>query len=244
MNLERKTITMQLKDGEKGELVAQFSTFDVVDKDGDVVLASAFTPGQEVPLTWSHDWSAPVGKGTIVVEPTRALFAGRFFTETEAGKEAYKTVKAMGPLQQYSWGFQVTDSAYETRNGEPVRVIRGAKVFEVSPVLVGAGENTATLAIKAGQPYVEQAEAALAAAKALVGRTEVLAALRAKEGRVLSTANREKLGALLDALSTVSQEIGSLLEATARPEPEKGLSLDYLERRLRASGVALAIHSN
>ena len=149
MKIERKIISLELKEGEEGGLVACFSTFGIVDKDLDVVEASAFTPGQEVPLTWSHDWSAPVGKGTILVETDRALFSGRFFTETQAGQEAYKTVKAMGRLQQYSWGFSVLDSVFETRDGQPVRVIKKAQVYEVSPVLVGAGENTRTLAIKA-----------------------------------------------------------------------------------------------
>ncbi len=153
MKKERKTLSLELKDGDQaGAVVACFSTFDVVDKDRDVVLASAFTPGQEVPLTWSHDWSQIVGKGVIRVETDRAIFDGAFFLETQAGLEAYKTVKAMGSLQEYSWGFSVVDSSYETRDGKSVRIIKQAKVYEVSPVLVGAGENTRTLAIKSPDP--------------------------------------------------------------------------------------------
>jgi len=88
-----------------------------------------------------------------------------------------------------------------------------------------------------GQPYAEQAEAALAAARALVGRSVALAATRQKEGRTLSTANREKLASLLEALNSVAKEISDLLAAT---EPPKALSPDYLERRLRASALSLA----
>ena len=56
------------------------------------------------------------------------------------------------------------------------------------------------------------------------------------EGRTLSTVNREKLASLLQALGSVSQEISELLAAT---EPPKALDLGYLERRLRASALAL-----
>lgn len=91
-----------------------------------------------------------------------------------------------------------------------------------------------------GQPYAEQAEAALAAAKALVGRSVALAATRQKEGRTLSTANRDRLGSLKESLAAVLADIDDLLTAT---EPPKQLSTDYLERRLRASALSLAIRN-
>jgi HK97 family phage prohead protease len=148
--IKHVTMPLELKaGGPEGSVQACFSTFGIVDKDSDVVLASAFTEGQAVPMCWGHEWNQPVGRGIIHVQPDRAIFDGQFFLETQAGQEAYKTVKAMGDLQEYSWGFSVLDSSYETRDGQPVRVIKQAKVYEVSPVLVGAGENTGTLAIKA-----------------------------------------------------------------------------------------------
>lgn len=131
-----------------GTLEAVFSTFDIVDSDGDIVAASAFTDGQQVPLTWAHDWTQPVGKGVIRVMPDRAVFAGQFFLDTAAGREAYQTVKNMGDLQEYSWGFRVLNSDYAERDGQDVRVITKAEVYEVSPVLVGANRQTGTLALK------------------------------------------------------------------------------------------------
>lgn len=90
-----------------------------------------------------------------------------------------------------------------------------------------------------GRPYAEQVEAVLAAVTSLHGRSKALAALRSqsKEGRTLSTANRDKLASLLEALGSVATEITDLLAAT---EPPKALPLDYLERRLRASALSLA----
>lgn len=179
MKIERKTLALSIIESEvPGAVSACFSTFNVVDKDGDIVLASAFQPAQPVPLTWAHDWAQPVGKGVIRVDADRAVFDGAFFLETQAGLEAYKTVKAMGSLQEYSFGFSVIDSSYETRDGKPVRVIKQAKVYEVSPVLVGAGENTRTLAIKTASAESKAAIPFKATAKAPEGEAWSAPALK------------------------------------------------------------------
>lgn len=242
--VETKVIAgpIELKEGGKpGSVSAVFSTFDVVDSDGDVVLATAFTHGQKVPMTWSHQWDMPIGKGQILVQPPQGLFDGAFFLDTDSGLEAYKTVKAMGPLQNWSWGFQVLDASFEERDGKPVRVIKRAQVFEVSPVLVGAGVDTYTLGIKSGLPYAEEAEQVLAACKALTERSGSLADLRRKDGRVLSEANRKRLGGLLDALKAVQADIEDLLQST---EPVKSADVlrefvryQQIQAQMRAIGV-------
>lgn len=132
-------------DSEHGSVVARFSTFDIVDREGDIVRASAFTDGQEVPMVWAHQWDKPIGKGVVRVAKDHARFEGEFFP-TAAGQEARAAVKAMGDLQQYSWGFRVLD----TQANEKIRGydITKAEIFEVSPVLVGANQQTATLAVK------------------------------------------------------------------------------------------------
>jgi HK97 family phage prohead protease len=131
--------------GSAGEVTAVFSTSTVIDSVGDRVLSSAFKDGQHVPMVWSHDWSRPVGRGTVRVEPTRAVFEGRFFTTTTDGRDAYEIVKAMADLQEWSFGFQMLDSEAGSQ-GE--RVVTALDLFEVSPVLVGANRATSTLSIK------------------------------------------------------------------------------------------------
>lgn len=143
----------------EGAVEAIFSTFGVIDSDQDIVLASAFTAGQQVPMVWAHDWQRPVGKGSVRVERDRAVLDGQFFLDTTAGLDAYRTVKAMGDLQEWSWGFRVTDADYGEQDGATVRYIKGAELYEVSPVLVGANRDTATLAIKAAA--AQQAKAAI-----------------------------------------------------------------------------------
>lgn len=135
-------------DAPAGTIRAVFSTFDVPDRDGDIVRASAFADGQAVPMVWAHDWSKPIGDGVIRVENNRAVFDGKFWMDTEDGEQAFRKVKNAGPLQQYSWGFRITD----TQDNPQIRGydITKAEVFEVSPVLVGANPYTQTLAVKSG----------------------------------------------------------------------------------------------
>jgi HK97 family phage prohead protease len=145
--METKRLDVTLTQAE-GTVTALFARVGVVDKDGDVVAASAFTPGQEVALTWNHEWGDPVGKGLIRLAGDEVRLEGRFFLETARGREAYATVKAMGTLQEWSWGFRATSAHYEQRDGRRVRVITGTELYEVSPVLVGAGRGTGTVALK------------------------------------------------------------------------------------------------
>ena len=156
---EVKNIEFELKgDGEtKGQVKAVFSVFNTLDSDGDVVLPDAVRSGfksGDVPMVWSHKWDMPIGKGKINKDKDKATFEGNFFMDTESGKEAYNLVKSMGDLQQWSFGFKVNDSEYGKykKDGSDdetdVRYLKDLSVYEVSPVLVGANQDTFTMAIK------------------------------------------------------------------------------------------------
>lgn len=209
---------------DEGTIEAVFSTFGVVDRDGDIVEAGAIPDGQQVPMVWSHNWERIIGKGKTEVNSERAVFKGRLFLDTDAGADAYKTMKAMDDLQEYSWGFRVLDADFVERDEEFVRVIKRVELFEVSPVLVGAGRGTHTLSLKS-MSFVEESEAALAAVESLVARSRSLADLRLKEGRTLSTANRERLKAIADAMAGASGDLTAILKET---EPAKGIDIDAL----------------
>jgi HK97 family phage prohead protease len=216
--------------------------FNEIDLDGDVVLPSAFTDGQPVPMVWSHQWEQPIGKGVIRVQPDRAVFDGMFNLNTSWGRDAYESVKFQGDLQEYSWGFLPTATRRETHGDRSVRVIEASRVFEVSPVLVGANEHTGTLLVKSGQSFEAQIETALAAVLDVVERTRSLADLRAKEGRAISTARRERLSAFPPVLRDVAENIEGMLVETA--PPEKGIAADaeverFLLWSLRRNGVAV-----
>ena len=150
--METKRIdALDLKlDGPEGSFRARFASFNVIDRDGDVTLPGAFTNGQPVKIAaWGHDWRAlPVGKGTIYTDDRHAYVRGQFILNTTHGRDTYETVKDLGELQEWSYVYNVVDSESGRHEGRPVRFLKRLDVFEVSPVLVGAGIGTMTEAIK------------------------------------------------------------------------------------------------
>jgi hypothetical protein len=144
---------VEVKDTDRGEVAAVFSTLaPAIDSDGDVTLREAFEDGGEVLLSsYQHgSWSGslPVGKGRIRTTSTEAIVEGRFFLDTTAGRDTFTVVRELGSRQQWSFGFDILDSEDGVFDGRKVRVLKRLKVHEVSPVLIGAGVNTRTLATK------------------------------------------------------------------------------------------------
>jgi len=165
-DLSFKNAPIELKeDGDTRYIEAVFSLFETIDSDNDVTKANALRSGytgNKVPLVWNHDWSKVIGRGVIETDNQKAVFKG-YFLNTEAGKEAYETVKAMQDMQQFSYGFQVMKSTKGTHidsKGEevPVRVLEDVKVWEVSPVLVGAQQNSFVQALKSGLQTFDDVE--------------------------------------------------------------------------------------
>jgi hypothetical protein len=144
--------SVDIKNADRGEFTAVFATFNVVDKDGDVTVPGAFTDGEEVIVSaYGHEsWSGalPVGKARIRTTGTEAIAEGKFFLDTTHGRDTFQTVKELGGIGQWSYGFDVVESDRGNFNGKQVRYLRRMKVHEVSPVLIGAGVNTRTLVTK------------------------------------------------------------------------------------------------
>jgi hypothetical protein len=147
---------MEIKaDGQPGEFRAVFSTFNVIDLDGDVTRPGAFEDGAAVRVSyWGHRWQdLPVGRGVIHQDDKKAWVDGQFFMDTTAGKETYQTVKNLGELQEWSYGYDVEEWSKGEFEGQEVRFLIQLKVAEVSPVMLGAGIDTHTESIKGLKPY-------------------------------------------------------------------------------------------
>lgn len=150
--MDTKGLRVEVKDADKGQVSAIFSTFNVVDSDGDVTLPGAFADGAPVRISaYGHTtWQGalPVGKGTVRTTGTEAILEGQFFMDTTAGRDTFAVVKEMGGLQEWSYGFDIDEADQGERDGQMVRILRSLTVHEVSPVLLGAGVGTRTLAVK------------------------------------------------------------------------------------------------
>lgn len=211
------------QEGEQGLVRAVFATLNVIDEDGDVTLPGAFGDQAVKLAAWGHRWQElPVGRGRIFEEGEKAIFDGQFFLDTVAGREHFLTVKNLAELQEWSYGFKILERSEGEFEERQVQFLKRLQVYEVSPVMVGAGVETMTLAIKGdmkGWTYTDHAEHVLASVQAFVERSGSLADLRAKEGRALSEANRSRLREMGEAAMALKSELDDLLRAS---EPEDG----------------------
>jgi len=146
---------VEIKSPDRGTVSAVFATFDVADADGDVTLPGAFEEGAPVVISsYNHtSWGGnrPVGKGKIRTTKSEAILDGQFFMDTVDGRETFEVVKGLAEssLGEWSYGFDIEEADPGTFDGDEVQFLRRLKVWEVSPVMRGAGIDTRTLAVKA-----------------------------------------------------------------------------------------------
>jgi len=233
-DIERKSVRLEFKDDKEGEFTARIATLNVVDSDGDMTKPGAFPEGKEILISsYQHgSWMGelPVGKAVIHEKDDEVIAEGEFNLKTTTGKDHYEAVKFTGELQEWSYGFLPIEAADETHDGQKIRVLTKVEPFEISPVLKGAGVGTATLGIKdGGWPYSEHMVGVLAALASATERSKSLADLRRKEGRVLSTANCDKIKAVLKVLSELKAELEVLLKDSDPRDTEKAAAATYLE---------------
>lgn len=238
----------EFKLDEQGAVTVAFAQLNVVDHDGDVTRPGAF-PAKDVPMSaYGHaswDGALPVGRGSISEAGDWAVFSGQFLMDTDHGRNAYRTVKALGELQDWSYGYLPLRVSYGREGDQSVRYLEALDVFEISPVLVGAGLGTHTLDIKtahdsppAGESFAVHEARVLGDVEAIVARAHGLVDLRTKEGRVLSAANTARLSALADALAAGAADLRELL-ASAEPAKQRAAQIDVLIERLRLAGVTI-----
>lgn len=230
MEKQFKNINLLTDEGDKGNVSAVFSVFNEIDSDGDVVLPQSIKSGygeNGVAMVWGHDWKDVIGRGEIVEEDGRAVFKGQFIMDTQRGRDAYETVKAMGDIQQWSFGYEVLDSenGMFTKDGKEeveVRYLKSLKVWEVSPVLVGANQNTHTLAVKEknteGLKFTDEIERVRNTLNAVINRAQELTSIRLEKGKKLSEKSSQALIDLNYDLHNAYTDLNDLLDAGVKNE--------------------------
>ena len=151
---ETKALTVELKDADEGIVTARFATLGVKDLDGDLTEPGAFGEQRVKVSSFGHgSWMGelPVGVGTVREEKGDALADLQFFMDTTHGRDHFETVKGLGDLGEWSYGFNVLEEAAPSEDQKQlgiVRILKKLEVTEVSPVLKGAGIGTGTVAVK------------------------------------------------------------------------------------------------
>lgn len=187
--------SVEIKDEATGEVEAIIATLNVVDRDFEVITPDAIKSGSKVKMSsYGHDivggfmggGALPVGKGAVFVEENKAVFRGKMFMSTERGRETLSVLKEMGKDQEWSFGFrvlgsEVPDEDWAKRGAK--RILTKLDVFEVSPVVIGAGIGTRTVAAKEADAEAARLKAE-ADAEAAIKQAEQDGAATAEAGRI------------------------------------------------------------
>lgn len=231
----------------KGKGLAVFATLNVKDKDGDVTLPGAFGE-QHVQMVGAHDWSSvPIGKTRIYEEGDLALADFQLNLETIMGKEWYHAMKFdldhPPAKQEYSYGYNPTESESGDHNGERVRFLKRIEVFEVSPVLRGAGEGTRTLGLKGmSMKLPDHIEFISAELKRLFQRIESIREMRRKEGRDISPERLAQIEELHGSIEEIQEAVSDLTGMTPTPPQEANpQEIEAIEARLAALQADLTL---
>lgn len=229
--MEQKRVSLDVKfladDEPEGTFEAVFATLNVVDHDGDIIRPGAV---KETPVrisAYNHSsWGGalPVGRGTASERGNELIVKGRFFLNTTVGRDTYLTVKELSPdLQEYSFGYNVLAESKPAHDVNAVRVIDSLEVFEVSPVLLGAGLSTRTLDMKSGglrlADHIDMLRDGMAE---LAGRVQALKEMRAADGRNIGAATMERLTLADERLEELHAELKALIAVPHDEQPTEG----------------------
>ena len=138
------------------------------DSVGDVVLPGAFDLSlkrRKPRVVWGHNWNEPIGKVLDIYEvgtndprlPAKMRSGGvgglyarvQFNLKSERGKEAFTNVAFFGHEQEWSIGYKTINASFDPANN--ANLLKEVELYEVSPVLHGANQLTATISIKSDQ---------------------------------------------------------------------------------------------
>lgn len=228
---EHKTFeSVQVKDADEGKVEAVFSTFDVVDHGGDVILPGAFTDGAKVRISaFNHQsWGGalPVGKGVIRTTDEGAVLDGQFFLTTTHGRDTFETVKQLDDLGEWSYSLDNIVAKQGERDGQPVRLIESVDVHEVSPVIKAESVGTRTLAVKSDEDlkFADEAALVMASVSNLIDRAADVMAKRREKGKTLGTASAHFMEWLADDL----KRLNDLLTEEEVPDPRDEVLREHL----------------
>ena len=145
------------------------------DSVGDICLPGCFTESlkrRKPRVVWGHNWNEPIGKVLEIYEvgpndprlPMKMKRAGigglyakvQFNLKSERGRQAFADVSFFGEEQEWSIGYKTLNADFDQQR--QANLLREVELYEVSPVLHGANQLTATISIKSDDPYADDFE--------------------------------------------------------------------------------------
>ena len=164
-----KAISGQISTNESQGIVECFvAAIGNKDSVGDICLPNCFDGSlkrRKPRVVWGHNWNEPIGKvleiyevgpqdprlpGKMRTNGVGGLFARvQFNLKSERGREAFSNVQFFGEEQEWSIGYKTLDAFFDTT--KQANLLKEVELYEVSPVLHGANQLTATISIKSDE---------------------------------------------------------------------------------------------
>ncbi len=229
-----------LKADHAGSGTAHIATLNVVDHDGDVTLPGAFGT-QHTKMLPAHDWShVPIGKAKIHEDGDKVLADFSLNLDIESARDWHAALKhdlaSDPPLQEWSYGFGVIEASFGDFEGQEVRFLKKLKVREISPVLVGAGVGTHTVAVKNADPQsmklADHIAAAMKSVEEVVARCQKIQIVRKESGRDLAADRYAELKGMEKTLEAIDTAAKALAELLKQGEAEGEISGDEADQLL------------
>jgi uncharacterized protein len=219
--LERKiAIVTKATAGDEGtgSFEGYGSTFGHVDSYGDRIVEGAYK--DTIPdflkrggSLLSHDWmSLPIGTITEAKEDAIGLYLVSHYHSIQSAQDARTVAKERidrGANVGLSIGYLARDWKYVREDGSdwPIRELLAIDLFEISQVLVPADSFAGMTGVKSGIPFVDEAEELVTSVESFVKRTQAIHALRAKDGRDVSTASKDRVQEVAEKLALLNEEL-------------------------------------
>lgn len=239
-------VSLDIKTSNPGGFTGYGSVFYTIDRAADIIVPGAFAAGLDDLLKSGfmggvgHNHGAPAGKFTVAREDDRGLYVEGTFSDVTAGHEARTLIKD-GVVKKLSVGIDKEDMQSHIATVDDVRamwekagyvptpadmrrlgmfrkfrIITKATVREISPVTIPANDLASILSVKNGEPLPAEFSLFINTGRAAMVK---LATVNTKAGRVLSGKNEQKLRAMLEVLTSVTDELNLLLEAVVQASP-------------------------
>lgn len=240
---------------EDGTVEAIVSVFGNVDSYGDMVMPGAFAKSLATKLpkgVWMHDWEEPIctvveARELMPFDPSLpesirsngGLYVKmQFYPDIEDSWQAYLKIK-YGLVDEFSIGYSC--EAWQVSDG--VMQLLEVKLYEVSPVLVGANSMTAVLSVKSNLTFSEDLAGMLRDLQRFAARVQDRKEYREKAGRVFSAANVETLTGIADTLDSISEmtsgeasSIRSMIDAAQTTQKTVATELQLLKLKMKMKG--------
>jgi HK97 family phage prohead protease len=245
MPLEYKSVPFEVKEvvdvsGGGWEIAGYASTFGgEPDAYGDIIAAGAFADSIAArPTKFLYEHFEPIGKQLEIREDEKGLFGRWTITNTRAGEDAYKLIKAQ-VLDSLSIGYFTVEDEW-TRDG--VRILRKVDLFEVSCVAIPANRNAVITDVKSGRakPFEAHTEDVRVAVREWAERIRTGSDLRARDGKAapLTDARRAVVVAVSGSLKGAIDELDALL-VPSPPAETINVGAELRRRRYQAAGLTL-----